>query len=94
MKPIYRIIKNTFYEKYEVKTEYYSIQIQRKFLGFKYWSTLKNTQYVWIEKFRDVMSFRTESDAIYAIKKMMNGAKLEGWEETVSTILDFNRENK
>ena len=32
--PIYRIIKNTYYEKCEVKSEYYTVEYQKPFLFF------------------------------------------------------------
>jgi hypothetical protein len=38
------------------------------------------------------ISFSTESDAIYAIKKLENGNIPNGWREEVTTVLDFNKE--
>jgi hypothetical protein len=38
------------------------------------------------------ISFKTESDAIYAIKKLENGSIPEGWVSEVSSVLDFNKD--
>ena len=37
------------------------------------------------------IKFETESDAIYAIKKLQNGGIADGWVKEVSVTLDFNR---
>ena len=35
--------------------------------------------------------FNTESEAIYAIKRLESGNIADGWKEEVTTVLDFNK---
>jgi hypothetical protein len=37
------------------------------------------------------ITFKTESDAIFAIKKLERGNIPDGWREEVATVLDFNK---
>lgn len=94
MKPIYRIIKHTYFEKCDVNREYYTIQYQYKFLWWKFWSTIKQMDCGWGDCYKHAIQFNTESDAIYAIKKLENGNIPDGWTQEVSTVLDFNHENR
>ena len=89
--PKYRVIKNTYYEQCEIKRTYYSVQHERKFLWWTYWSTLKEMTCGMGDCCKVNIKFETESDAIYAIKKLQNGAILDGWVEEISTVLDFNK---
>jgi len=91
MKPIYRVVKHTKYERCDVTKEYFTIQKQFKFFVLKWWKTLKAHQIGWEYNFKEDMTFKTESDAIYAIKKLENGNIADGWVSEVSTVLDFNR---
>ena len=94
MRPIYRVVKHTYYEKCDVKREYFTIQKQVKFLIWTIWSSIKETDcgWGWGDCNRNPISFSTESDAIYAIKKLENGNIPDGWVSEVSTVLDFNKE--
>ena len=91
MKPIYRVMKHTLYEKCDVKRNYYTVEKQIIFMGFKWWKPLKETQYGWGDSLKSPISFKTESDAIYAIKKLENGSIPDGWISEVSSVLDFNK---
>lgn len=86
----FRVIKHTKYEKCDIKTEYYTIEREKSFLGFKYWSEIKQSWDSLAGRFSMAISFKTESDAIYAIKKLQTGSKPDGWVEEVTTVLDFN----
>jgi hypothetical protein len=97
MRPIYRVIKHTLYEKCDVKRNYYTVEKQIIFMGFKWWKSLKETHYgigdYGMEgSLKSPISFNTESDAIYAIKKLENGSIPEGWISEVSSVLDFNKD--
>lgn len=87
----FRVIKHTKYVKCDIDVEYYTIEKQKSFLGIKYWSEIQQTY----DSFRGGSSmsiiFNTESDAIYAIKKLQTGNKPDGWREEVLTVLDFNK---
>ena len=91
MKPIYRIIKHTYYEECNVKSECFTIQRYKKFLWWNYWSTLTHEECSWGDCNKVDLKFNTESDAIYAIKKLENGNIPQGWTKEVSSILDFNK---
>lgn len=96
MRPIYRVMKHTLYEKCDVKRNYYTVEKQISFMGFKWWKSLKETHYGMGDYgmgggLKSPISFNTESDAIYAIKKLENGSIPEGWISEVSSVLDFNK---
>ena len=91
MKPIYRIVKHTYYEKCDVNQEYYTVEKQVKFLFWNIWRTIKELNCGMGDCTKDAIQFKTESDAIYAIKKLENGNIADGWISEVSTVLDFNK---
>ena len=91
MKPIYRVMKHTLYEQCDVKRDYYTVEKQMRFMGVKWWRPLKETMFAWGDSLKAPISFKTESDAIYAIKKLENGNIADGWKSEVSTVLDFNK---
>jgi hypothetical protein len=41
-----------------------------------------------------VISFKTEAEAVFAIKKLEMGNKPNGWRKEVSVVLDFNKKSK
>lgn len=90
--PLYRIIKHTYYEKCDVKKEYYTIEKKWNIWRFSWWEKIKETVCGWGDCHRESITFTTESEAIYAIKKLENGNIPDGWVEEVSKVLDFNRE--
>ena len=93
--PLFRIIKHTYYEKCDVEKEHYTIQVKKKFLFFwERWYTIKETVCGWGDCEKREIIFKTESEAIFAIKNLQNGYLSEGYKREVSTILDFNHENK
>lgn len=93
MKPIYRIIEHTYYEKCERARSYFTIQKQYTIWRWKFWFTIKEMNCGMGDCYKDAIRFNTESEAIYAIKKMENGNIPDGWVEQVSTVLDFNKVN-
>ena len=93
MKPIYRVIKHTLYDKCNVNEEYFTIQKQVKFLRWTLWKTIKETNCGGEGNCdKSPITFKTESEAISAIKKLENGNMADGWKNEVTTILDFNKE--
>ncbi len=91
MRPIYRIVKHTQYEKCEVKREYFTIQKQVKFLIWVIWKDIKETNCGMGDCSESAILFNTESEAIYAIKRLESGNIADGWKEEVTTVLDFNK---
>lgn len=91
MKPKYRVIKHSYYEKCNFEKEYFTVQKEVKFLGIKMWKDIKEEIVGYGEFYKIPMKFDTESDAIYAIKKLENGALPEGWKTEITSVLDFNR---
>ena len=89
--PIYRTVKHTYYEQCDIKRTYYSVQQKWKFLWWTFWSTLKEMHCGMGDCCKVNIKFETESDSIYAIKKLQNGNIPDGWVEEVSTVLDFNK---
>lgn len=91
--PIYRVIKNTYYEQCDIKRTYYSVQKERKFLWWTFWSTLKETNCGMGDCYKVDIKFETESHAIHAIKNLQQGMLADGWVEEVSVVIDFNKKN-
>ena len=84
-------MKHTYYKKCDEQRTYYSVEKQISFMGFKWWKSIKETQYGWGDSYDAHISFNTESEAIYAIKKLESGSIPDGWVSEVSSVLDFNK---
>jgi hypothetical protein len=89
MKKIYRVVKHTYYEKGDKKKSHYSVQYQKKFLWWKLWSNITETECCEGECYNNPIVFHTESDAIYMIKNLQQGNKIQGWDEEVTTVLEL-----
>lgn len=87
-------MKHTLYEKCDEKSNYYTVEKQITFMGFKWWKSIKETQYGWGNSQDVPIKFYTESEAIYAIKKLENGNSPDGWVSEVSSVLDFNKRGR
>lgn len=92
--PLFRVVKHTYYEKCDIKREEFTIQVQKSFLFlWKMWYTIKELNCGWGDCHKTPITFKTESEAIYAIKNLQNGYLADGWTGEVSTVLDFNHES-
>lgn len=89
--PLYRIIRHTYCEKCDVVKEEFTIEVKKKFLWLDIWSSIKQLDCYAGDCYKSAITFNTESDAIYAIKRLQNGATPDGWSKEVVTVLDFNR---
>ena len=87
----YRVIKNTYYEQCDIKRTYFSVQQEWKFLWWTFWFTLKEMNCGMGDCYKVDIKFDTESETIYAIKKLQNGNIPDGWTSEVSLTLDFNK---
>ena len=94
MKPIYRVIKNTYYKKCTETEAHYTIQKKIRFLFFKWWESVTEVNTDDVDSYRTVISFKTESEAVFAIKKLEMGNKPDGWRKEVSVVLDFNKKSE
>jgi hypothetical protein len=94
MKPIYRVIKNTYYKKCTETGAHYTIQKKMRFLFFKWWESVTEVNNDDVNSYRTVISFKTEAEAVFAIKKLEMGNKPNGWRKEVSVVLDFNKKSK
>lgn len=94
MKPIYRVIKNTYYKKCENIEEHYTIQKKMRFLFLKWWESVTEVNTDDVDSYRTVISFKTEAEAVFAIKKLEMGNKPDGWRKEVSVVLDFNKKSE
>lgn len=91
MKPIYRIVKHTYYKKCDEMESYYTVEERAKFLWFKWWSSISETECGTYECGKTPITFKTESDALQAINKIENGNIVDGWISEVATVIDFNK---
>lgn len=88
----YRVIKHTYYEKCGDKSEKFSIEYyKRTWFGYR-WTPVKELFVGWGDYRNETIMFNTESDAIFAIKKLEMGNIPDGWAKEVSSELDFSRE--
>jgi len=89
MKKIYRVVKHTYYKKGEEIKNHYTVQLQSKFLWFKLWETITETECHKEECQTNILVFDNESDAITMINNLQQGNKIEGWDKEVTTVLEF-----
>jgi hypothetical protein len=84
----YKIIFNEYRDEYGVVTNsHYTIQIQRKFLFFKYWSTITHEISGWGDLYTTETNFRTLEDAKEFIENLNKSGVLDKWSQTV---VDYN----
>jgi hypothetical protein len=89
MKKIYRVVKHTYYEKGEINKEHYTIQCQSKFLWWKLWDNITETECHMDECQTYPLTFNTEDDAITMINNLQKGYKLRGWDKEIISVLKF-----
>ena len=89
MKKIYRVVKHTYYEKGDKKKSHYSVQYQTKFMWWKVWSDITETECHQGDCQTISLVFETESEAINLIKNLQHGGKIEGWDKEVTTVLEL-----
>ena len=89
MKKTYRVVKHTYYKKSKEIKNHYTVQLQSKFLWFKLWETMTETECHKEECQTTILVFDNESDAITMINNLQNGNKIEGWDKEVTTVLEF-----
>lgn len=85
----YRIVNHTFYDKFNVSSEYYTVQYEWKFIIWKFWSTLKELDCSWGDCCKSAVKFKSESDAVNAVNKLVMGNILEGEEKKVISVINF-----
>jgi hypothetical protein len=88
-KKIYRVVKHTYYEKGQIKKEHYTIQKQMKFLWWKLWDSIMDTECHDGDCEIYLLTFNTETDATNMINNLQNGHKLKGWDKEVTKVLEF-----
>ena len=87
MNKIYRVVKHTYYEKGEKQKYHYSVQYQTKFLWWKLWNTITETECHKEDCESIPLVFDLESEAINMIKNLQQGNKIQGWDEEVTLEL-------
>lgn len=87
----YRVIKHTYYEKCNVKSEKFSIEyFKRTWYGYR-WTSVKELFVGWGDYRNETIMFNTESEAVFAIKKLEMGNIPDGWKREVTCELDFDK---
>lgn len=78
---IYRIVEQNWYERGEIRTDCtrYQVEVQKKFLWRKYWSTIKEPNY----DHNSAIQFRTLEEAQKLIEKLKKEERINGWGEKV-----------
>ena len=78
---IYRIIESKFYERGEIRKDctMYHVEVQKKFLWRKYWSSIKEPHYD--HSYR--IEFKKIEDAQKLIEKLRSAERINGWSERV-----------
>jgi len=89
MKKIYRIVKHTYYDKGTEKKHHYTIQYQSKFLWWKLWDTITDTECEKEDCHNVPLTFDNESEATTVITNLQNGNKLNGWNKEVTKVVEF-----
>jgi len=78
---VYRIVENNFYQRGEIKKDStsYHIEVQKRFLWRKYWSSIKEPHYD--HSYR--IEFKRIEDAQKLIEKLRSAEIINGWSEKV-----------
>jgi hypothetical protein len=78
---VYRIIENNFYQRGEISKDHtsYHIEVQKRFLWRKYWSSIKEPHYNYSYK----IEFKRIEDAQKLIDKLRSAERINGWSERV-----------
>ena len=78
---VYRIVENNFYQRGEISKDStsYHVEVQKKFLWRKYWSSVKEPHYN--HSYR--IEFKKIEDAQKLIEKLKNTEKINGWSSKV-----------
>ena len=78
---VYRIVENNFYQRGEISKDStsYHVEVQKKFLWRKYWSSIKEPHY---DHSRQIEFMRIE-DAEKLIEKLKSAEKINGWNHKV-----------
>lgn len=81
----YKIILNEYVNEYgKVTDSHYTIKIEKQFLWFNYWSTVKHTVCDVTGCSSDVTRFKTIEDVREYVGKLeKNGKFSHGWNETI-----------
>ena len=74
---VYRIVESKFYERGEIRKDctMYHVEVQKKFLWRKYWSSIKEPHY----DHESTINFKTLEEAQKLIEKLKNTEKINGW---------------
>jgi len=86
----YRIIESIYNNEYgEEAHKIYHIEIQKSFLGIKYWSSIKHTECGWGDSYKRTTEFKTHSDAHDFILNVHCGnSNRDGWKHKI--VSEFN----
>ena len=78
---VYRIVENNYYERGEIKDCHtsYQVEVLKKFLWHKYWSSIKEPNYDHMSTIR----FRTIEEAQDLINKLRSSERINGWSTKV-----------
>ncbi len=80
----YKIIFNEYVNEYgKVTSSYFIIKIEKSFLGFKYWSTVKHKVSDTSGSYNVTTEFKTIEDVQRYITMLDNEDMKQGWNETV-----------
>lgn len=77
----YRVVEEKYYENGEILELFtkYFVEVQKSFLGYKYWSSIKKPSYDTSE----IIKFSSLEAAQKFIEKMKECKKASGWKENV-----------
>jgi hypothetical protein len=88
----YKIILNEYMNEYgKVTNSHFIIEIEKSFLGFKYWSTVKHKVSNISGVYNVTTEFKTIEDAQRYITMLDNEDMRQGWNETVVEQSTINR---
>lgn len=78
---VYRIVENNWYERGEIidRNTLYHVEVQKKFLWMKYWSSIKEPNY----DHQITIKFQTIEEAQKLVEKLKKEERINGWDEKV-----------
>jgi len=76
---VYRIVENNWHERGKISTTNYHVEVQKKFLWKKYWSSIKEDN--WDHK--RTIEFKTIEEAQILLEKLKSAERINGWSRKI-----------
>jgi hypothetical protein len=90
-----RITKNTYYDEYgNPKDSYFTVERQKKFLRWNYWSSYKKEECDTSGSYKTTIAFKSMEDAEEFVRKVViENQAFDGWRTEIVKNFEINEKN-